>query len=63
MEQTIEGGAKASGTKRGADPLREDHAWSERHGSEQQMSATRFAAPSFLFAEPALTVGHLRVRM
>jgi hypothetical protein len=32
-------------------------------GSEQQMSATRFAAPSFLFAEPALTVGHLRVRM
>ena len=38
-------------------PLREDHAWSERHGSEQQMSATRFAAPSFLFAEPALTVG------
>ena len=35
-------------TKRGADPLREDQAWSERHGSEQQLSATRFAAPSFL---------------
>ncbi len=34
-------------TKRGADPLREDHTWSERHGREQQMSATRFAAPSF----------------
>ena len=35
------------GTKRGADHIREDQAWSERHGSEQQMSATRFAAPSF----------------
>ena len=34
-------------TKRGADHLREDQAWSERHGSEQQMSATCFAAPSF----------------
>ena len=33
-------------TKRGADHLREDQAWSERHGSEQQMSATRFAAPA-----------------
>ena len=34
-------------TKRGADLLREDQAWSERHGSEQQTSATCFAAPSF----------------
>ena len=34
-------------TKRGADLLREDQAWSERHGGKQQMSATRFAAPSF----------------
>jgi hypothetical protein len=34
-------------TKRGADPLREDQTWSVRHGSEQQPSATRFAAPSF----------------
>ena len=34
-------------TKRGADHLREDHAWSERHGSAQQMSAMRFTAPSF----------------
>ena len=44
-------------TKRGADLLREDHSWSERHGSEQQMSATCFAAPSFFVAEPALPAG------
>ena len=47
-------------TKRRAGHLREDHAWSERHGITQQMSATRFAAPSFLFAEPALPVIHVR---
>ena len=46
-------------TKRGADLLREDHAWSERHGTEQQTSATCFAAPSFLFAEAVLTVSHV----
>jgi hypothetical protein len=34
-------------TKRGAGHLRKDQAWSERHGIEQQMPATRFAAPNF----------------
>ena len=57
MEQTIEGGARATEDKtRSRPPPRGP--WSERHGSEQQVSATRFAVPSFLFAEPALAVGH-----
>ena len=57
---------RRQGTKRGADHLREDQAWSERHGSEQQMSATRFAAPTagalLLFAEPVLPGGDAAVR-
>jgi hypothetical protein len=34
-EQTIEGAVTASVDKRGASHLREDQAWSERHGIEQ----------------------------
>jgi hypothetical protein len=34
--------------------VREDQTWSERHGIEQQMPATCFAAPPILFAEPVL---------
>ena len=47
VQQTMKAARRRQWTKRGADHLREDQAWSERHGIEQQMSATRFAAPSF----------------
>ena len=47
VQQTMKAARGRQGTKRGADHIREDQAWSERHGIEQQMSVTRFAAPSF----------------
>jgi hypothetical protein len=37
-------------TKRAAGYLREDQAWSERHGRNRWMPATRFATPHFVFA-------------
>jgi len=43
-----------SGQNTRAGHLREDQTWSERHGSEEQMPATCFAAPPILFAEPVL---------
>jgi hypothetical protein len=46
-------------TKRGVDPLREDHAWSERHGNKQLKSATRFAAPSAGAPNAAAALGWL----
>jgi len=46
-QQTMKAARQRQSTKRGADHLREDQSWSERHGMAQQMSATRFAAPSF----------------
>ena len=47
VTQTMKAERGRQRTKRGADPLREDHSWSERHGSKQQLSAARFASPSF----------------
>ena len=47
VQQTMKAARQRPWTKRGADHLREDQAWSERHGSEEQMLATRFAAPTF----------------
>ena len=47
VQQTMKAARQRQWTKRGADHLREDQAWSERHGSEEQMLATRFAAPTF----------------
>src|SRR5688572_2440863 len=43
-----------SGQNTRAGHLREDQTWSERHGTEQQMPATCFAATPILFAEPVL---------
>jgi hypothetical protein len=43
-----------SGQNTRAGHLREDQTWSERHDSNQQMPATCFAVPTFLFAEPVL---------
>jgi hypothetical protein len=48
VKQTMKAARGRQGTKRGADHFREGQAWPERHGIEQQTSATRFAAPSFL---------------
>ena len=48
MQHPMKVARRRQSTKRGADHVREDQAWSERHGSAQQMSATRFAAPRFL---------------
>src|SRR5688500_15213257 len=44
----------------------EERARSERHGIEQQTTATCFATPSFVFAEPVLPVADallIRVRL
>jgi hypothetical protein len=49
--QTIEVGVMAKWTNRGAGHHRERQPWRERHGTEQQMPATGFATPSFVFAE------------
>jgi hypothetical protein len=62
VKQTIEVGVPPKSTKHGAGHVREDQAWSERHGIEQWMPATCFATPSFLFAEPVLRVSSRRDR-
>ena len=54
VKQTMEAARQRSGQNTRAGHLREDQTWSERHGSEQQMPATCFAAPTILFAEPVL---------